>query len=210
PGLEQRAAELVAGLAPDLVVLTGDYQFRGEPAASETGRLLAPILAAARPRLGAVAVLGNHDGHAMVEVLEGLGVRVLVNERLTLELDGARLAITGVDDVHKFHSPEAEAAIGDPGDGFRLALVHTPELAGLAAESGFDLYLCGHTHGGQICLPGGRAVFTLVDRHPELAAGPWRLGRMAGYTSRGVGVGFPPLRFNCPGEVALLTLRRTP
>ena len=92
--------------------------------------------------------------------------------------------------------------------GFRIALVHSAEIADHAAAAGFGLYLCGHTHGGQICLPNGRSLFTRLRRCHFGARGEWRAGAMIGYTSNGLGVGEVPLRFNCRGEIAMITLRR--
>ena len=79
----------------------------------------------------------------------------------------------------------------------------------LAAAAGCALYLCGHTHGGQICLPGGRPILTHLTRCRHLASGRWQCGAMTGYTNRGIGVSGPPLRFNCSGEAAVITLRRS-
>jgi hypothetical protein len=118
--------------------------------------------------------------------------------------------LTGLDDVHRFYTPAAKQALYDAPAGFRVALVHSAEIADHAAAAGFDLYLCGHTHGGQICLPNGRAVFTRLRRCHFGARGEWRAGAMIGYTSNGLGVGEVPLRFNCRGEIAVVTLRRGP
>ena len=78
-----------------------------------------------------------------------------------------------------------------------------------ASAVGCALYLCGHTHGGQICLPGGRPVFTQLVRCRHGASGVWRQADMVGHTSTGLGVSPPILRFNCRGGAAVITLRRT-
>jgi hypothetical protein len=80
-------------------------------------------------------------------------------------------------------------------------------MAGEAAAAGYSLYLCGHCHGGQMCLPGGRPLLTHLSRHRDLYAGLWRQGEMWGYTSMGAGLANPPVRFNCPGEVTEFRLR---
>jgi predicted MPP superfamily phosphohydrolase len=80
-------------------------------------------------------------------------------------------------------------------------------MAGEAAAAGHALYLCGHCHGGQVCLPGGRPVITHLSRHRELHTGLWRHGDMWGYTSTGAGLSVPPVRFNCRGEVTEFRLR---
>jgi len=88
-----------------------------------------------------------------------------------------------------------------------LLLSHTPEPYRRAAEAGFDVMLCGHTHGGQICLPGGVPI-TLDARIPRrFGRGAWRYGRMAGYTSPGVGTSIVDVRINCPPEITLHRLR---
>ena len=76
-----------------------------------------------------------------------------------------------------------------------------------AADGGFRLYLAGHTHGGQVCLPGGRPIITHMSRHRRYARGLWRHGAMVGYTSTGLGVSALPVRFNSRGEVVMITLR---
>lgn len=210
PGLMARAGAALAEEQADLVVLTGDYQTQGLPSAPEAAAEIAQLLAPLRPTDGTVAVLGNHDSHAMAEALDGLGLRVLVNETVTVGRDGAAMHVVGVDDVHAFYTSAALAALGRRPPGFSIALVHTPELADVAAEAGHRLYLCGHTHGGQVCLPGGRPLLTALDSHRELASGRWRRGAMEGYTSRGLGSSRPPLRLNCPPEAAVLRLYRHP
>ena len=93
-------------------------------------------------------------------------------------------------------------------DGFRILLQHSPELLDEAAAASVALYLCGHTHGGQICLPGGIPLMTNIRTPRRYASGLWQHGDMTGYTSVGVGVSVMPLRFFSKGEVAVITLRR--
>jgi uncharacterized protein len=88
-----------------------------------------------------------------------------------------------------------------------VLLVHSPELIDEARDFGAGLYLCGHTHGGQICLPGSIPIITNAACSRRFIAGPWQDGPMAGYTHRGTGVSCVPVRFNCPGEVVVHTLR---
>jgi len=208
PGLEHDLAALIAGIPADLAVMTGDFQSRATPSPAETARLMAPLVQACRAPEGILAVLGNHDEAALVDALEPLGMRLLLNESLTLRRGGDEIHVVGTDDSHAFHTPDAVSALAARTDGFRMALMHSVELAAEAEGLGIDLLLSGHTHGGQICLPGGRPVMTALDRHRRLAKGAWWLGRMQGYTSSGAGSGTPPLRFNSRPEVALITLRR--
>ncbi len=209
PGLIERATALLDGVEADLAVLTGDIQTRGWPDAATAARQIAPLLETVHTTDGILGVLGNHDCHELVEHLERRGVRMLINEDLIIERDGDRVRFTGVDDVNTFYSDEAERALRLPAiNAVAIALVHSPELADVAADCGYALYLAGHTHGGQICLPGGKPIFTAVQVHRQLAGGLWRYGRMVGYTSRGLGVA-KRARFNCPPEITVLRLRRT-
>jgi predicted MPP superfamily phosphohydrolase len=206
PGLTERAARLVSGLSVDLTVLTGDVQTEGFPSAESAARSVAGLTAGVSSRDGVIGILGNHDCHHLVERLEARGVRMLVNEHAFIGRGGTRMHLAGVDDVHCFYTEASERALrARPADVFSVALVHSPELADVAEEAGYSLYLSGHTHGGQICLPGGRPLMTALDSHRSLAAGTWRRGGMAGCTSRGVGV-TRRARFNCPPEISLLRL----
>ena len=90
----------------------------------------------------------------------------------------------------------------------KIALVHSPEVAHLAAPAGYALYLCGHTHAGQICLPGGQPIITNSALRWRHARGLWRRGDMLGYTSPGAGTSGLPVRYFTRGEVTVLTLRR--
>jgi len=203
----QRVAELLSTVTYDLCVLTGD--FRGatfgpfEAALASVGELRARIT-------GPVyAVLGNHDSALMVPGLEAMGIRVLVNECVQIERGGAAIHMAGVDDAHFYRADNMEkACAGIPADAFSILLTHTPEIYRQAAHAGFDVLLSGHTHGGQICLPGGRAITldSVLPRH--LGKGAWRHHGMQGYTSVGAGSSIVPVRFNCPPEITLHVLER--
>lgn len=208
-GLAERTASLLRGAAVDLVAITGDIQSWGTPGAEIAADEVATITSAIAVRDGILGVLGNHDSHELVEPLERRGVQLLINERASIRRAGVELHVVGVDDIHRFYTEAAKRALhARSPDTFSIALAHTPEIADLAAETGYALYLAGHTHGGQICLPNGRPVLTALDRrYRSLASGMWRFGGMTGYTSRGVGVA-RRARFNCPPEITVLRLRR--
>ena len=211
-GLDAAVCRAVAGVSADLLVMTGDYRAAH---AGPFDRILPPlarVVACVGAADGVLATLGNHDDHHMVDAFEDLGIRVLVNETRTIRRGGHRLCVTGLDDVNRYYTPAADQALAaagplGPGD-FGLALVHSAEMAAEAAAAGFSLYLCGHTHGGQICLPGGRPILTHMSRNRGLSAGLWSCGAMKGYTSPGAGVSGVPARFFSRGEVTLITLRR--
>jgi predicted MPP superfamily phosphohydrolase len=208
PELAPVARALLEGVEVDMLAVTGDVH--GDPRAPierSTG-LLMEALAGVRVRGPRLAILGNHDPAAMVDRLESCGFDVLVNRSILLRRGDDALRITGLDDVHSFYTEAALAALGDHQGEFRIALVHSAEVADDADAAGYALYLCGHTHGGQICLPGGRPLVTHLKRCRHAASGLWRQGRMVGYTSRGLGVSDLPMRFNTRGEIVIVTLRR--
>ncbi len=202
----RRLAEILPRLSYDLCVLTGDYRGRTygpwEPAVEGMERL--------RPHITApvYAVLGNHDSLRMVPALEGIGIHVLVNEAAELMRGMTRLYLAGIDDAHFYRLDNIEkAAAAIPHAACSILLSHTPEIYRQAAHAGFDLLLCGHTHGGQICLPGAVAV-TLDSALPRrMGAGSWGYGPMIGYTSVGVGSSVVAARINCPPEITLHELR---
>ncbi len=197
-----RAAELIADLRYDICVLTGD--FRG----STSGPFTA-ALRDMRPLIGHIgapiyAVLGNHDTVRMLPALEEMGIRVLMNECEAILRGDARITLAGIDDAH-FYRVDSIEKVADQiaPDWFSVLLSHTPEIYRQAAHAGFDLLLSGHTHGGQICLPGGVPI-TLDSVLPRrMGAGAWRHHAMQGYTSVGVGTSVLPVRFNCPPEITL-------
>ena len=202
----RRVAEIVSGLPYDLCVMTGDY--RGQTFGSSDACLRGMYRLRCALRGDVLAVLGNHDTILMVPDLERMGVRMLLNEHVAIEHDGARIYLAGVDDAHFFRVDNLEAAAAEiPGDAYSILLSHTPEIYRQATHAGFDLMLAGHTHGGQICLPGGAPI--TIDAHMprRLARGAWRYGEMDGYTSVGAGASIVPVRFNCPPEVTLHRLK---
>ena len=208
PAIADAAQPRLDGIEVDLLALTGDVHSDPRNPLSRSVGLLERVLSGVIVRDRRLAVLGNHDPVEMIDALGDLGFETLVNRSVMLQRKGDSLRVTGVDDVHCFYTPEALAALEDKADGFRIALVHSGEMADHAAQAGFSLYLCGHTHGGQICLPGGRVVFTQLVRCRYAAAGLWQVGKMVGYTSSGLGVSPPAIRFNSRGGAALITLRR--
>ncbi len=154
------------------------------------------------------AILGNHDAIEMVPALETGGIRLLLNEHVMLEHGGSSICLAGVDDPHYYETDNLDKALeGVPENDFKILLAHSPEICRKAAFAGINLYLCGHTHAGQICLPGGRPLLTNSKCPREFHAGLWRFEEMTGYTSRGAGTSSVAVRFNCPPEITVHTLR---
>ena len=201
------AAKLVPDLEFDLCVLTGDYRQRMRGAFEHILPELGGLVACIRARDGLLGILGNHDSADMVVPLEDLGISLLINESVSIRRGNAEIHLTGTDDVHSFYTDAAAKALRESPPGFKIALVHSAELANLAAKAGFGLYLAGHTHGGQVALPGGRPIVTRMSCNRRYASGLWSCGGMTGYTSTGVGVASLPVRFNTRGELVLITLR---
>lgn len=202
------ATTLAGSVDSDLCVLTGDYADDFDAPVEAVAAAVEPLVAAGTGREGCLAVLGNHDRAEMAAGLDAVGAKVLVNESVSIEREGQTLTLTGTDDVSYFYTAAADRALAEATGDFKIALVHSPEIADIAADAGFDLYLTGHTHGGQVCLPGGRPILTALKRFRQYARGLWRHGQMVGYTSTGVGVSSIPVRFNSRGEVAVVVLRR--
>ena len=209
PELVTVAAGLLAGIEVDLLALTGDIHGHHRAPLSASVAPLAELTKGVCVKDRLLAVLGNHDPADMAEALEALGFDVLVNESTVLSRRDEHIVISGLDDVHRFYTSSALGALSQSPEGFRIALVHSAEVGDHASAAGYALYLCGHTHGGQVCLPGGRPVITRLLRCRRAGVGLWREGNMVGYTSRGLGVGDVPLRFNCRGEIAIITLRKS-
>jgi predicted MPP superfamily phosphohydrolase len=206
-GLERTVLERLDGREFDLCALTGDYRTELHGPIRPVMERMRTLVTGLRCREGVVGVLGNHDDGHMVAPLEEMGVRMLVNERVDLVRDGARLQVVGTDDVHYYFTDQAVHALEAARDAFTVALVHSPEIYDVASRLGVDLYLCGHSHAGQVCLPGGRPVLTHLSRGRRFYRGTWRHGAMVGVTSSGVGTSGVPVRFHSRGEILALTLR---
>jgi len=198
-----------AGLRFDLCLITGDFRYKTHGSYLEVAEQMALLMPALRCRHGVYGVLGNHDFIEEVPYLERLGLRLLVNEAAPIRLRGKRLWLVGVDDPHFYGTHDLGRAMAPVSSGEAvIALVHSPEIAEEAARCGVSLYLAGHTHGGQVCLPGGIPVYLDAHCPRRRARGRWRCGAMQGYTSAGAGCSGLLARLNCPPEVAIHVLRR--
>jgi predicted MPP superfamily phosphohydrolase len=207
PGIVDALVERLRPLDYDACVLTGDFraQTYGDwaPAMRETARVVAAL------RGPVYGVLGNHDFLEFVPALEAMGVRMLVNERVELARGGEVIHLLGVDDPHFYETDNFERVLaGIPQCATKILLSHSAETYRKALASGCDLLLAGHTHGGQICLPGG-IIPWLNAEHPRwMARGPWQYHDLQGYTSTGCGASVIPVRFFCPPQIVVHTLDR--
>lgn len=187
--------------APDIIVLGGDYVTWGDrryvgPAAEALAGLSAPH--------GVFAILGNHDDdHDMPAALVSRGIGVLKDERTRLAIRNESLELAGI----RFWTrrPADIASVVRGAAGTVVLLAHDPRRLAEAAAVGVPLVLSGHTHGGQVVLPGLGAV---LGRKFPVLSGTAQLGKTTLFVSRGLGTVYVPVRINCAPEVALLTLRR--
>jgi predicted MPP superfamily phosphohydrolase len=208
PELLNEASRAMAGGKPDLLLLGGDFI---HPHARYIDGLADRLRQIEAP-LGRFAVLGNHDLYAddeyIAERLTAAGVRVLNNENVRLPPPYDDIYLCGLDDP-TVGSPDAGAALRGA-DGVRIVLMHSPE--GLLALRGhsFDLAFCGHTHGGQVALPGGRPLW--MPGGPLNRCYPHGLHELSNFNgatlvvSRGVGCSGLPIRMFAPPEVHVCTV----
>jgi predicted MPP superfamily phosphohydrolase len=211
PHFPARALETVVrhlqNIEPDIVLFGGDY-------ICESPRFMAgaaPFLErmAATSRYGSWAVLGNHDlanlRHRVTPPLEAAGIRVLQNETAHIETDRGPLWIVGIDDALLGKVDLDAAFLPVPPDAAAICLWHEPDRAEESAPYGAFLQLSGHTHGGQVRVPGIGPIAT-----PELGKrfvrGRYQIGDMELYVSSGLGIYRPPVRFNCPPELTVIRL----
>lgn len=206
PEVVQRAQAQLSDQPVDICVWTGDYRDELTIDAVGTARAMRPLVDAIQTRYGHLAVLGNHDSAKLVPQLEKIGVQVLINESLNLQHQGSTWRIIGVDDPHFFCDEAVMAALSTEAteEAGTLLLAHSPEIYAEAAAANIDLYLCGHTHGGQICLPGGYAPVTTLRCGKGFYRGIWSYGDMVGFTHSGLGPSALPVRFNTRPEIVYL------
>ena len=206
-GIENIICEKIKDLNYDLCVITGDYR---EKIHGTFKQILTPMKGIARAveaKDGMLAVLGNHDSYLMVDHLESMGIDVLTNETVSISRGKEQIVISGIDDPNCYYTDQALCCLEEEFNAFKIALVHSPELYDIAVKNNYDLYLCGHTHGGQICLPGGIPLITHVPHGRRYYRGLWQCHNMMGYTSQGCGSSGIPVRYNTHAEIALLTLK---
>lgn len=202
-----RATTLVADERPDLILLGGDYVSESPRYAGSAAEVLWELVR--ETPLGGFAVLGNHDlsvSRSRVQgVLNAIGIPVLRNQATSVRYGNTDLWIGGIDETLLGDDQPAETFAPVPAGAASIAVWHEPEFAEIAAAQGPFLQLSGHTHGGQIRIPGVGPV-GLPIHGKRYVMGLANAAGMAMYTARGVGVYRPPLRFNCPPEVTIITL----
>jgi predicted MPP superfamily phosphohydrolase len=203
----QRLCKHLRHISYDMCVLTGDFRDGHGPIQITLEGMKRIRESISGPVYG---VLGNHDTLPMVPGLEGLGIRILLNESEPVSRDGHAFYLAGIGFARRYHALNIEKAVSQiPKQAFSILLSHTPEVYQLAAHAGVKLLLSGHTHGGQICLPGGIPIVLHAVLPRRMRNGAWKYENLHGYTSVGVGTCIVPVRFNCPPEITLHVLRRS-
>jgi len=202
----RRLIGLLDGMQYDLCVLTGDY--RGKTFGPFDAALKGVAKVTTHLKRPIFGVLGNHDTIQMVPAMEAMGISMLINECAVITRGNQQIYLAGIDDAHFFRVDNIEKAASQiPKDGFSILLSHTPEIFRQAAHANFNLMLSGHTHGGQLCLPGSIPIKLEAILPRRMGAGAWQYNEMSGYTSVGAGSSVVAVRLNCPPEVTLHRLR---
>jgi len=215
--ITQRERDMLArveSLHPDIIVMTGDYtnsSYTNDPLTlHETRQILSQLHAPD----GVFGVNGNVDTPSVMSALfDGLAnIRVLHDEILPVRLPGGTIYIIGVTIGRSSGLDEQvlrTLITNLPPEAYSILLYHTSELIGTATSKGLDLYLSGHTHGGQIRLPYYGAIFSDTSFSKKYQMGEYTVGPTTLYVSRGVGMGgglLPRMRFLCPPELVLVEL----
>lgn len=212
---EERARSLqrrLVDLPADLLILGGDYG-----ASTTDGIALFDLLARFSFPDGALGAIGNHDltgparqVQALLQRMQGKGVRPLVNDSHVIGRDGQRLTVVSVDDARRGRPDFRQAARGLADGDFVLFMPHSPDvLPALQASMAFapHLTVCGHTHGGQVTLF-GRSLHSSSRYGDRFLTGWKRENGLDILISNGVGTSMMPVRFGAPAQYHLITLRR--
>ncbi len=195
----------------DVLLLLGDYRYDITGPYEETMKRMRDVVKSCRIKKGRYGILGNHDEEAMAAEFEEMGVQMLLNSTAVLEQNGKKIYLAGVKDPHYEQADDLPAAMQSvPCGAFTILLSHTAELYKKAAKYNIDLYLCGHTHGGQIASAKYGPLIKNESAPREFARGFWKYKGMTGYTTSGIGTSAVPVRFNAPPEIALFTLKCQP
>jgi hypothetical protein len=211
---EGRLLDLVQDADADLVLITGDYLnlswIRDETAQKDLKALLTQLSAP----YGVYAVLGSPpvDERDVVPALfDGLDIDLLVNENRVIDLPGrVRILLIGADCTHDLQKDRASLSNmhkNEPEHDLSILLYHSPDLFDDAVEHGVALYLCGHTHGGQVRIPGYGALLTSSEFGRRFQMGLYEERETRMYISRGVGLeglSAPRMRLFCPPEIELI------
>jgi uncharacterized protein len=210
------AVEIVTGLQPDLIALTGDFVsvpwFGNAAKAAADAEPCAQLLGKLRAPHGVWSSLGNHDvfsdADRVTNSLHAVGVSMLSNQSVAIEKDGARFWLGGLDDVLGGRADLPGTLHGVPSEEAVVLMVHEPDYADYVARYPVDLQLSGHTHGGQVRIPLMRPLF-LPALAKKYVRGLFKIRELTLYTNAGIGTVELPVRWNCPPEITFITVKRS-
>jgi predicted MPP superfamily phosphohydrolase len=189
----------------DIYLLGGDYQVNAFGNYQVIKSLYTQLFAVIDTSK-VYGVLGNHDEYKIAEILNDLGVNMLINDYLKLTREDDSLIISGIDDSDRYLSYEFPK-LRDEANNYKILLTHSPNVYKEAQQKGYNLLLAGHTHSGQICYPGGIPIVRFTKFPRKYSYSLWKYRDMQGYTTAGVGNTWVNVRFFCPPEVAIITLK---
>ena len=206
----QHVVDIVNAQQVDVVVITGD--FVTEEPRHYAQQLILPLAQLDAPD-GVYAVLGNHDHWTNVievrSILARADIQELSNAVVPLQRDNESIYLAGLDDYWERYANLNVVLPQIPADACAILLVHEPDFADISAATGrFDLQLSGHSHGGQVVLPGGM-IPLLPQYGRQYPSGLYQVEDMLQYTNRGIGMVSPEVRFNCRPEITVITLLAT-
>ena len=203
----EKLTEILKTIETDLCVITGDFRFLTYGSHERAVEVSGHIARSIKSKYGVWGVLGNHDFLEMVAPLEKVGIGMLVNESIAIRTIESQFLLAGVDDHFMYQGDNIDKAMAQAFEfPFSLLLSHSPEIYRKVEASGAHMMLSGHTHGGQICVPGGMPVITNAACPSKYCSGSWHYKNLSGYTSRGTGCSGLPVRFFCPPEITVHTL----
>lgn len=193
---ELKTPEIVNSQNPDLIILTGDYlnSNNGSP-------YLSNFLSKLKAKYGIYAVSGNFDTfYKSDDIFQEHSIKLGYNEKIPLNINDCKIALFLNSNLNRTLEP----------DRYNICVYHTPDQIPDAASRGFDLYLCGHTHGGQVRLPFYGAIITFSRFGKRYEMGYYKEGKMNAYVNRGLGMEggiIPRVRFLARPEIAIITIK---
>jgi hypothetical protein len=215
PALIRKSVAITNAHNPDLVLLTGDYVtdpllWGDRKKAARNSYPCAQVLSGLRARLGVFGVLGNHDvtthQPTVLDAFRRGKIPILQNDAHAIDDKGDRLWIAGVESAINGAARVADAIRNVPAGETTVLLAHEPDYADEVSGHAVDLQLSGHSHGGQVAMPGYGPIL-LPPLGKKYPVGFYRIGKLQLYTNRGIGTVTLPIRFYCPPEITLITLR---
>ncbi|MCP4179490.1 MAG: hypothetical protein GY756_17155 [bacterium] len=194
----------------DICCFGGDFCFQNSGPSFFAQNAVSELITCIKNKTDIISILGNHDEYEFAEFLKGIGVKMLINDSIAIKKANESILISGIDDAGYYGSHDFDETlknINQDNYSCKILLTHTPDIYKEAEAKGFDLCLAGHTHGGQLCLPGRVPILTETNAPLKMVYGKWSYKKMKGYTTSGVGCSGIPARFNCPPEVVIITLK---